>query len=388
MEYPKESTMQLKYPAYLIILLAFLFIGGCSLFENNEVPSIFDCTEKNLSLSSLIITVQNNNEYYIESLNAESLKSNYRIPVERNAPFFIHFKNDFYYYSYSITDTASAFVKRDVATGSLIDSVLIPKGGQTFQIDEEKDLYVSYGASIPSYIIDNGNVKIKDFRGLIQPIQKTKEGYFSLYTLSDNIFFGEVDTSGTRLVKNLTDIIKNAVPNPGFIYDMFYTPETNRLLFTIEDFSNAPATYLFDLDLTSNTSTQVRVGDHANIFPAQNGSAYFLSHQLTLRPNSRPTLFLEAYSIEDNKIYEVLDFDNLFGAQGYVTDLVMDGCILFASLNLFENNTNNLKTLLIRYDLKNALLLDTMEILSDENFYTNIVSISINTNPKFNGGLK
>jgi len=373
-------------PILLFIALPFLFVGGCDLFENEQINPML-CIDKGVSKSTLLVSIQNGNLNYLESLSSINFESNYKILFEREAPLRIHFKNDFFYYSFSISDSSSAFIKRDVFSGNRLDSISIPKGGQTFQLNTSKEIYISYGISIP-YIIKNGKVNLVNFSGVILPIQKVNDDFYTIYSDSEDFFLSKVDTNGFSQIQKLSPFIEQFLPNPGIVYDMFYIPNENRLLFTIEDLNNLPRTYLFDIDLSTNNTSSFLVGDHANIYESTDRENFFLSNQSTLRLNSKNATSIKYYNYKKRKLNEILSFENYFNSTGFVEDLAIEGCSLFISANLFENDTNRLRTLLLKFNLINQELEIINEISNDKDLFSKILSVSVNSNPKTNGGLK
>lgn len=374
--------MKNSYFHYLFFSFVILVIGGCGLLGDKD-QRILSCTDKDLSGEVLHVSVARGYDSYISALGAENLQERYRIEGLREAPFYVHYKDNSFNYTYSVTANEDVFVRRQITNGQLIDSLSIPKGARVFDINGS---FLVHSNPTNTYVVDNGQLIPKGFDYFIEPIQTIGNQNFALYGKEESLFFGTVDTSGVSQIYELADIIREVIPNFSIAYDMFYFEQEQRLLFTVEDFSNAPSTVLFDVNITNGEYKALPVGDHANIFQSSDEQFYFLSHQSTLRLNARPDQFLKVYDKRNLKLINLIDFKNEIGSEVYIQDIANDGCSIFLAVHSIEEG--DLIPRVLKYDIERQQIVYIKEIETSAEQASSILSLTIESNPKLNRGLK
>lgn len=378
-----SSNIHVVYlPLSLIVIL---FLIGCGLLDGKQEINI-NCEEHKIFNDILHISVSRGSNSYISALETDSLKEQYRIEKLREAPFYIDYENDSFYYTYSVSSQNEAFVKRTLKDGNLMDSLSLPKGSNLFKV---KDSYIIYGNASSSYIYHDGELIPKNFEYFIQSIQNVEDKFYALYGNPGSLLlFGTIDTSGVFTTHDLTDIVNEIIPNFSNAYDMFYIELENRLLFTVEDYSNPPSTLFFDVNLSKNRYKSFKVGDHSNIYQSTDKRYYFFSHQLTLRLSSKLTQNLVMYDSNNQVLVNLIDLQNELGAEAYIQDMAVSGCYLYTSI-LLRNTTNfSLTPKIFKYNLQSRKIEQIKEIETSQDSQSLIYSTTISSNPKSNKGLK
>lgn len=369
----KQSLRALKYCCILFILIQ---ISACHIFEPDKTS--INCIEKNFNQEVLHIGVIDGFNSRILALDPQDLSVIDSISVTQGAPFQIHYSNNVFYYTIDIDAEKSAFIKRDVSSSAILDSIDVPKGGVLFRSNDST--YISYAAYPNPYFLKNGEIVYTNDNNVVHTIQKIDNSIYAIIRQQDKLLFGSFDDTTFIETTNLTDIIRQILPDYSYVYGMHYLNTQNRLLLSIEDNDRPPRTLFFNINLQNLSYNYSETSQHANFIPTISNEQIFLTHNTSLRLITEPAKHLLYYDVKRKSINRLINFKKILGEEVYIQDLASDGCSLFLGVNRV-----NAPNSVIKFDLRSNKI-DQIKYLGNE--ATSITNVSISSNPKQKGELK
>ncbi|RNC79970.1 MAG: hypothetical protein ED557_12625 [Balneola sp.] len=296
------------------------------------------------SFKSIIIAFESGLNSSVRVYNNDLSEIEFQDADLYSSPFHIFRSNDFYYYTYSDSDSTSLFVKRLVSNNERIGSVSLNKGSSLQRIDSINEIYTTFFYSPQELIVTNDTIINREVDFVTHAIYEDQDRYFGVNREAGEFRLVEFQDHDTLQIAGISNLINRHVNAPSYILSMVYQSQDERLIITVEDISNAPDTYLIDIDLKSGESKSFKVGDHSRLIIEEMSNIILLTHQLTYRLNSEPVEYVHYYDTA-NKTIKV--FTNLGVSERvtgyYVQDIVVTNCSAFVATIEVENDGFTLK---------------------------------------------
>jgi|GEM_PF-5224463 hypothetical protein len=165
------SVMRSNVTCFVITLSLFY---SCNI--NDYKP---ECASES-EINSVILGVESGYNSFVKALDENLNETEFEDSPFRSPPFHILRSNDYYYYSYSDTDTTNSFVQRSVSNHKIINRISLGKGTSLYKIDSESELFTSSFFSAEELVVMNDAVIDRNVDFITHTTYRDENRYFGI----------------------------------------------------------------------------------------------------------------------------------------------------------------------------------------------------------------